>query len=193
MSDFCKIGSYNSLDDMPMQQGFEIAFLGRSNVGKSSLLNNLLGRKKLAPVSGQPGKTHRINLYKGPEGFFLVDLPGYGFAKVSEKIKASWAAHLSKFLANRPQQLVLLFDIRRDPRQDDLDFLQWMQEKDKTPILVLTKADKLSKSKRAKRYRELQQSFGDLVGEVVLYSTIEPLGKNELWGLLKKQKAAWDS
>jgi GTP-binding protein len=180
------LGSYISTEKMPPKGRLtEVAFVGRSNVGKSSLINNLLNRKRLAPTSTTPGKTRKINLYEGPKGWQFVDLPGYGFAQVSEKIASSWAEHLGNYLAERPDIILFLFDIRRDFREQDISFLQWMQKIDKTPILVLTKADKLTKNRRMQRSKELLKNCQDLVAGHVLYSTLESTGNKELWALLR--------
>lgn len=185
--------SYIRLEDMPPRRGFEVAFIGRSNVGKSSLLNALLQRKHLAPTSTTPGKTRRIDLYDGPQGWVFADLPGYGYAKVANKISQSWAEHLENYLMARPQLLLFLFDFRRDPKEEDLEFLAWAKENDLPFILVLTKADKIKKGKRAARKQEILNGFEGLIDTCVLHSTLKSIGKNELWAKMRERKQIWDS
>jgi GTP-binding protein len=125
----------------------EIAIVGRSNVGKSSLLNHLMQDKTLAKVSSTPGKTQRINYFLIDERLLLVDLPGYGYAKVKKAIKKDWAIHLENYLNTRPSLKLLLFllDIRRTPNEDDIAFFQWALFRNLPTVLILTKADKLKK------------------------------------------------
>lgn len=127
----------------------EIAILGRSNVGKSSLLNHLMQNQSLAKVSSTPGKTQRINFFLVDQLLLLVDLPGYGYAKVAQSIKASWAASLETYLNRRPslQLLLFLLDIRRIPSREDLALFKWITYRNLPIILVLTKSDKLSPAK----------------------------------------------
>ncbi len=185
--------SYIRLADMPATQDFEVAFIGRSNVGKSSLLNALLQRKKLAPTSTTPGKTRRIDLYEGPEGWLFADLPGYGYARVADKITESWAKHLEEYLMTRPRLLLFLFDIRRDPRKEDLEFLTWVKENEIPFILVLTKADKIKRGKRDARKQEILKGFDGIVSSCLLHSTLKSIGKNELWTKMRERKLIWDS
>lgn len=136
-----------SKDGKPLQ---EIAVVGRSNVGKSSLLNHLLQSKKLAKVSATPGKTQAINFFIIDEKISLVDLPGYGFAKVPKKMKQLWAKSIENYLKNRDQLklLLILLDIRRIPSQEDVELINWSHYYDKPFVLVLTKYDKLKKNER---------------------------------------------
>ncbi len=128
----------------------EIAFIGRSNVGKSSLINHLLNIKDLAKVSGKPGKTRLLNFFKIDEKLMLVDLPGYGYASVSKKMKANWARHIENYLENRKslKLLILLLDIRRTPNPDDLALFEWATYTQKKILLVFTKADKVKDKKK---------------------------------------------
>lgn len=142
-----------SLDALPVMQNSrgatlpEIACIGRSNVGKSSLLNHLLSDKSLARVSSTPGKTQLLNLYTVDEKLLLVDLPGYGYAKVPKKMKASWAKSIETYLKNRSSVvlLLLLLDSRRLPSEEDLAFINWATFYKKPFLLLFTKADKLDK------------------------------------------------
>lgn len=189
-----KSNAFIRVEDMPQSPDFEVAFIGKSNVGKSSLINSLLNRKHLAPTSTTPGKTRRINLYKGPQdGWIFADLPGYGYAKVSDTITKSWALHLEKYLVTRPHLLIFLFDMRRDPKDQDLEFLTWVL-KNKIPfILVLTKADKIKKGKRSVRKQEILRGFEGITDTCILHSTLKSIGKNELWSKMRERKQIWDS
>ncbi len=126
----------------------QVAICGRSNVGKSTLLNELTNNSKLAKTSKTPGKTQLLNFFEIDERLVFVDLPGYGFAKVPDKIKTSWGKNITEFLehAERVELILFLLDIRRDPNGEDLEFLRWLNHYQKPFLLVLTKADKLSKS-----------------------------------------------
>lgn len=152
---------------LPPSELPEIAFSGRSNVGKSSLLNKVLNRKALARVSSQPGKTITINFYRLEETR-LVDLPGYGYAKVSFKEKERWAGLVERyFSSDRKLRLVIqLVDMRHPPTRDDLDMVQYLQYH-KIPLLIaLTKSDKLNKTQRAERLARLPEEFDFLEGSV---------------------------
>lgn len=131
----------------------EMAIVGRSNVGKSSLLNHLMQSKSLAKVSSKPGKTQRINYFLIDETLLLVDLPGYGYAKVDKATKQNWAIHLENYLNGRDNLKLLLFllDIRRTPNEDDLAFLEWAHFHNLPVILVLTKTDKLKDNEKKKQ------------------------------------------
>lgn len=132
-------------DDMP-----EIAFAGRSNVGKSSLINKLVNRRGFARVSGSPGKTRTINFYQIDDRFRIVDLPGYGYAKVSKSISKDWGAMIEAYLAGRPNlvRVVQLLDIRHEPTGQDIQMYEWIRHYGLDGLLVATKADKISGSER---------------------------------------------
>ena len=170
--------------DYPPADRPEIAFAGRSNVGKSSLLNTLVERKKLARVSKQPGRTQLINFFDLNNGeMYLVDLPGYGYASVSKKKKSDWGPMIETYLDRRPNLmgLVCLMDIRRGAEEDDMQLIEAAPHFGIQPILVFTKADKLSKQKRGNRRREIAENFGVSPDEIILFSTKERLGKRALW------------
>jgi GTP-binding protein len=138
----------------------EVAFLGRSNVGKSSLLNALVGRRALARTSSTPGKTRLLNWFRvvrGGRELWLVDLPGYGYAKVARSERAQWKRWIETYLENRPtlRLAVLLQDLRRDPGEDETLLLRWLAERDVPALVALTKCDKLKPMRRAERVREL--------------------------------------
>ncbi|MGN0286961.1 MAG: ribosome biogenesis GTP-binding protein YihA/YsxC [Atopobiaceae bacterium] len=153
--------SYGSVSQLPEPTRPEVAFVGRSNVGKSSLINALLRRKALAKVSGQPGKTANINFFD-VDGVEFVDLPGYGFAKVSAAEKRRWANLISGYFeAERSHNLVIaLVDIRHDAQKLDLQMIDYLSSNKLPFIVALTKADKLSRAKQASQHQALARQFG---------------------------------
>ncbi len=149
-AEFC--ASYGKFSQIPPPERIEIAFAGRSNVGKSTLINKLFNRKNLARVSAVPGKTATINFY-GIENIYFVDLPGYGYAKVSKADKQRWIGLIEGYLASdRDLRLVfMLIDMRHPPTADDLHMINYLIDNELPFVIVLTKADKLNKTERAKR------------------------------------------
>lgn len=149
-AEFC--ASYGKFSQIPPPERIEIAFAGRSNVGKSTLINKLFNRKSLARVSSVPGKTATINFY-GMENIYFVDLPGYGYAKVSKSEKERWSGLIEGYLnSDRDLRLVfLLVDMRHAPSSDDLDMINYLIDTELPFVIVLTKADKLKKTEREKR------------------------------------------
>ncbi len=141
--------SSQNLEQCPESNLPEVAFIGRSNVGKSSLINALMGRKKLAKVSATPGKTQLINHFEVNEDWLLVDLPGYGWARVSKSKKSEWEKNINDYLVDRPNliELFVLLDIRHDPQKIDVEFIEWLYEIEIPFSFAFTKADKLSKNK----------------------------------------------
>lgn len=147
-------------EEYPKDEFPEIAIVGRSNVGKSSLINHLLRTKLLAKVSSKPGKTQRINYFLIDETFFLVDLPGYGFAKVSKQDQEKWGEYLEKYLNIRPiKALIFLIDSRRELTDDDLTFLEWAQYKQVPILVILTKSDKLNRNEQQKALSRLKEGL----------------------------------
>ena len=144
-------GSYPTIEDLPVDEGSEIAFCGRSNCGKSSILNALTNNKKLAKTSKTPGRTQAINFFDIglSDEFKIVDLPGYGYAKVSKKMRSAWGQEIEKYLMRRQSlnALCIIMDIRHPFKEDDLNLIDWCESKDLPMILLLNKADKLSKNK----------------------------------------------
>ena len=166
----------------------EVAFSGRSNVGKSSLINRLLNRKSLARTSATPGKTATINFYRLDE-VRLVDLPGYGYAKVSDSERRRWSELIEGYFDDdRDLRLVLqLWDIRHDPSKDDYQMLEYMLEREIPFIIVLTKADKLNKSERAKRLAAFDAILADLEGVTVIpFSATNGEGADEVRSIIEQ-------
>jgi GTP-binding protein len=140
----------------------EFAFIGRSNCGKSSLINHFLDRTKMAHTSGKPGKTRLLNYFLVDKKFYLVDLPGYGFAKVSKKQRAIWMGLFQKYLRteDRPMAIFHLLDIRHNPTKEDLEVSGWVRESGHPYALAVTKTDKVGTNSRAGRYQEIIQALG---------------------------------
>lgn len=150
--------SYGVFEQLPPPEKSEIAFSGRSNVGKSSLINRLFGRKNLARVSSQPGKTATINFYS-LENLYFADLPGYGYAKVSKAEKERWNKLIGGYLSDPDRDIALVFqlvDMRHSPTKDDLSMIEYLVETELPFVIVLTKADKLNKSERESRLEALK-------------------------------------
>ena len=174
------------LGQLPAGERPEIAFLGRSNVGKSSLLNRLVARKQLARTSGTPGKTRLIHIYEveiGSAIVRLVDLPGYGYARVSQAERKSWQALVEGYLEAREALAgaILLHDLRRDPTEDETLLLEWLAERDIPPLVALTKCDKLKPMRRAERVRKLAPQLPLAKQDVIATSAQTGLGTDVLW------------
>jgi GTP-binding protein len=166
----------------------EVAFSGRSNVGKSSLINALLRRKKLVRVSARPGCTQQINFFSlGGDQARLVDLPGYGFAKVPLSVKAGWRGMIESYLTGRPtlRGVVVILDVRREPSAEDLMLLEWLKSLGLAVVVVLTKADKQSRNQTAARVAKLRPIISPFDPQPVLFSALSGQGREELWGRLK--------
>ena len=178
------IGSYPSTEDLPVDQGSEIAFCGRSNCGKSSILNALTNNKKLAKTSKTPGRTQSINVFeiKSNSDFKIIDLPGYGYAKVSKKMRASWGQEIEKYLMTRQclNALCIIMDIRHPFKEDDKSLIDWCESKDLPMILLLNKADKLSKSQIAQTVLNATKELNKLSTEhfVIPVSATKKTGIN---------------
>ncbi|MBF0170844.1 MAG: YihA family ribosome biogenesis GTP-binding protein [Nitrospinae bacterium] len=167
----------------------EIAFAGRSNVGKSSLINSLTGRHGLVKVSKTPGKTQLLNFFaiNGPAVTF-VDMPGYGFAKVPEAEKRRWGKMIEGYLTKREtfKGLLLLLDVRRKPNEDDFMLLEWLAHHALPTQVVFTKIDKIPKTHRLREIKSVWTALGDLAPErtPLVYSSLSGEGKKELWGAI---------
>ena len=160
----------------------EVAFAGRSNVGKSSLLNTLVRRKKMARVSHTPGRTRQINFFKINEQFTLADLPGYGYARVAKSRRAEWKPLIEGYLAGSRELrgVVLLLDARHEPTEDDLDMLEFLAELGAPTILVATKIDKLKRAARAERLTALARQTGMSEDQVIPFSSETGEGRDDL-------------
>ncbi len=158
----------------------EVAFAGRSNVGKSSLINTLLNRKNLVKTSSKPGCTQLINFFKINDSSFFVDLPGYGYAKVSKKIRAQWGPMVERYLSVRPNLLgvLLLIDIRREPRKEEFELITWLEKHSIPALVVLTKTDKLSRHKQQKQLAETAKIIGCSKKDIILFSATSKLGRD---------------
>lgn len=166
-------------EDLP-----EIAFVGRSNVGKSSIINMLLGRKGLAKTSGTPGKTQLVNFFDIDGLFRFVDLPGYGFAKVSKSIKENWGKIIGQYLNSRPNllEIVALLDIRHIPTTEDLEMYNWITQMGYSGIIICTKSDKLSNAQKQKQIKVIRKKI-NLPQEQKLFlsSATSRAGKYQIW------------
>ncbi len=165
----------------------EIAFAGKSNVGKSSLINALMNRKALARTSSQPGKTQTINFYNINDAMYLVDLPGYGYAKVSENERAKWGKMIENYLHTSKQlrAVFLLVDIRHAPGANDKTMYDWMVYQGYEPIIIATKLDKLKRSQVQKALKEVRTGLG--LGEdaiLIPFSAETKQGREEIWELM---------
>lgn len=161
----------------------EVAFAGRSNVGKSSLLNALFGRRGLAKTSNTPGRTQSINFYRIDDRFHLVDLPGYGFAKVPKAVREAWGPMIERYLTGRRQLrgVVQLLDVRHGPTEMDLGFYDWLEEQAIPHVLVATKCDKLSANELARQRKAVRERVGIDTDALFLFSAKTGRGREDLW------------
>ena len=166
----------------------EIAFAGRSNVGKSSLINILVNRKRLVKTSSTPGRTQLINFFNINEAFYFVDLPGYGYAKVPASVKKKWGPMIETYLTTREtlKGVVLIMDIRRMPGPEELNFIDWLNHYYISTILVLTKSDKLSKTRQKKQQLEIANALSVNKDNLILFSAKSRQGKDEVWDAVEK-------
>ncbi len=167
----------------------EIAFAGKSNVGKSSLINTLINRKSYAKTSSTPGKTQTINFYNVNETFYLVDLPGYGFAHVPEEEKARWGELINRYLDTSKQlkAVFLLVDIRHDPTVGDQQMYEWIVSRGYEPIIIATKADKIKRSQIQKQVSAVRKGLGmPGNGTIIPFSAQTSLGKEEIWNNIEQ-------
>ncbi len=161
----------------------EIAFAGKSNVGKSSLINTILNRKNLARTSSQPGKTQTINFYNLNEELYLVDLPGYGYAKVSAETKEKWGKMVERYLvtSKRLKAVFLLIDIRHEPSANDVGMYNWILDKGYEPIIILTKLDKINRSQLQKQVKMIREKLQASKSTVMIpFSAVTKQGKDEI-------------
>ena len=173
----------------PQDQRAEVAFLGRSNVGKSSLLNSLLGVRGLARTSSTPGRTQSINFFLIEQSFYFVDLPGYGYAKTSKEKRRAWGQLIERYLAERPQLVlsILLVDARHEPTLSDLQMKSWLQHHGLPFWVVCTKVDKLSANERRKAQQQAKATLG--TDRVIPYSSITREGSSQVWEVIRSSVA----
>ena len=180
----CGITSKLPENDLP-----EFAFAGKSNVGKSSLINALMNRKSLARTSSQPGKTQTINFYRINQDMYYVDLPGYGYAKVSVEVKAKWGKMIERYLKNSKalKCVFLLIDIRHEPSANDRLMYDWIVSNGYHPVIIATKLDKIKRSQTAKQVKLIRDTLGMEKEGVITPSSAEPKqGREEIWAYLEQ-------
>lgn len=180
----CGVTSILPVNDKP-----EIAFAGKSNVGKSSLINGLMNRKSLARTSAQPGKTQTINFYNINNTMYLVDLPGYGYAKVPQKEKEKWGKMIEKYLHQSKQlrAVFLLIDIRHAPSANDKQMYDWISYQGYDPIIIATKLDKLKRSQVPKQLKLIRETLQVKPGTQILpFSALTKQGREEIWALMEQ-------
>ncbi|MGO5052008.1 ribosome biogenesis GTP-binding protein YihA/YsxC [Lachnospiraceae bacterium LCP25S3_G4] len=173
---------------IPDNDKIEIAFAGKSNVGKSSLINALMNRKSYARISATPGKTQTINFYNINEEMYLVDLPGYGYAKVSPKEKEQWGKLIERYLHGSLQLQVvfLLIDIRHEPSENDKMMYNWIVEQGFNPIIIATKLDKIKRSQIQKHIKIIKEGLNLVPGtEIIPFSSQTKQGRDEIWELVE--------
>ena len=183
----CGITSKLPDNDLP-----EIAFAGKSNVGKSSLIKGLLNRKSLARTSAQPGKTQTINFYNVNKNLYFVDLPGYGYAKVSVEIRAKWGKMIERYLHGSPQlkKVFLLIDIRHVPSENDCMMYDWIVDNGYEPVIICTKLDKIKRSQVQKNLKLIREKLDLVPGTTMIpFSAQTKQGRDEIWNLIEETLA----
>ncbi|MDA3970244.1 MAG: ribosome biogenesis GTP-binding protein YihA/YsxC [Desulfobulbaceae bacterium] len=180
------IDSVYKTANLPLPEYPEIAFAGRSNVGKSSLVNKLLNRRKLVKVSSKPGKTQALNFFLASNEVYLVDLPGYGYAKVPRKLKNDWQGLIASYLSTREPLhcIVVIVDIRHAAKPQDLELVSWLQQDNLPFLVVYTKIDKLKRGEQARQAALLDAAFGLKKTERLLFSAKTGEGKEKLIAML---------
>ena len=173
---------------IPESSSPEVAFAGKSNVGKSSLINGLLNRKSLARTSSQPGKTQTINYYNVNDMLYLVDLPGYGYAKVSEEVREKWGRMIERYLHGSRQlkAVFLLVDIRHAPSETDRTIYQWTLYQGYEPVIIATKLDKIKRSQVSRQLKILKEGLEVKPGtKMIPFSAETRQGRDEIWELIE--------
>ena len=183
-ADFVKSAVYEK--DYPEQlDKMEFAFVGRSNVGKSSLINSLTSRLKLARTSKTPGRTQLINYFLINDEFYIVDLPGYGFAKVPKEMKKQWGKTMERYIASKRKKLV--FDIRRVPSDEDIEMLEWLEYNEMDYKIIFTKIDKLSNNERAKQLKAIKTRLVFDNEDVFFHSSLTNKGRDEILNFMEEK------
>ncbi|MFH1685969.1 MAG: ribosome biogenesis GTP-binding protein YihA/YsxC [bacterium] len=178
----CKfVGSFFEMSQLPQDRLPQIAFAGRSNVGKSTLLNRLVDQRKMAKVSSSPGKTRSLNFFLVNNRFYFVDLPGYGYAKVALAVKESWTKLVQGYLDTSPDLigLIVLLDCRREPNQHDVDLLDWLSRRGLPALAVVTKVDKLNRDQTVRKVAKVEKMFGV---PTIAFSSVTNIGRKALVG-----------
>jgi len=177
-------------DQYPTDMRHEVAFVGKSNVGKSSMINTMLNRKSLVRTSQSPGKTRTINFFEVESDWYFVDLPGYGYAKVSKSESAKWGKIVENYLHDRKQliALVLLLDIRHEPGENDKMIYNWCKYYNLPVILVATKSDKLKRSQLSKHLAVIRKALNS-EEEIYPFSSLNRSGRDEVWNTLEERKS----
>ena len=174
--------------DYPEFNGIEFSFIGRSNVGKSSLINSLTNRRSLARTSKTPGRTQLINYFLINNKIHFVDLPGYGFAKVPEAVKRNWGKTIESYLvSNREKVVFLLLDLRRVPSNEDMEMLKWLEHFEIEYYIIFTKADKLSNNEKFKQLKEIRKNLVFKNEDVFFYSSLKNTGRKELLDFIEER------
>ena len=171
----------------------EFAFAGKSNVGKSSLINALMNRKAYARTSSQPGKTQTINFYNINDALYYVDLPGYGYAKVSLEAKEKWGKMIERYLRQSPmlKMVFLLVDIRHEPSANDRSMYDWVVYNGYHPVIIATKLDKINRSQIQKQVKLVREGLGmEKSGIIIPFSAETKQGRDEIWELIEKAAVA---
>lgn len=167
----------------------EFAFAGKSNVGKSSLINGLMNRKSLARTSSQPGKTQTINFYHINDAFYFVDLPGYGYARVPVEEKAKWGKMIEQYLGKSDMLkcVFLLIDIRHEPSANDRQMFAWIRSNGYVPVVIATKSDKLNRSQLPKQIKMVREGLGaEKENLVIPFSSVTKQGREEIWEMIEQ-------
>ncbi|WP_286033524.1 ribosome biogenesis GTP-binding protein YihA/YsxC [Fusobacterium necrogenes] len=179
-AEFVKSAVYEK--DYPIElNNMEFAFVGRSNVGKSSLINSITGRKKLAKTSKTPGRTQLINYFKVNNEFYIVDLPGYGFAKVPKEMEAEWGKTMERYITSTRKKLVfVLLDIRRIPSEEDIEMLVWLDHHNIPFKIIFTKIDKVSNNEKSKCLKDIKKKLEFYDDDVFFHSSLNNTGKENI-------------
>ena len=176
---------------LPENELPEFAFAGKSNVGKSSLINALMFRKSYARTSSQPGKTQTINFYNIERELYFVDLPGYGYAKVSQEIRAKWGAMIERYLKGSKQlkKIFLLVDIRHEPTANDKEMYQWIVYQGYEPVIIATKLDKINRSQKDRQLKLIRTALdaGEKI-KIIPFSALTKQGREEIWAYIDAQR-----
>lgn len=175
-------------EHFPLELSADVAFAGRSNVGKSSLMNSLLGRRKLIKTSSTPGKTRQVNFFRVNNSFYFVDLPGYGYAKVSKSEREKWKPMMERYFAGRPSlvAVVVLLDVRRGVTDLDLQMLLLLEQHNIFPLIVMTKADKLSKNQAHKQQATAAKLLQLPPQDILLCSASKSTGLDPIWNRIEQ-------